>query len=69
MKRLHGLPERQPQLLQAQPHPTLDRAGRELEQPGNLAVGEPAEVRQLDHTSLLARKLGQRAGIRSAAGS
>ena len=46
-------PELAPHLLQAKPHPSLDRSERLLEQLRDLVVGVAAEVRKLDRLTLL----------------
>ena len=53
--------EDDPELLKPQSHPSLDRARRQLKRVGDLMVAEPAEVGQLDHSSLLGRQPLERA--------
>src|SRR3954451_20397402 len=50
-----------PQLAEPEPHPSLDRADRLVEQLGYLTVAEPAEVRPLDGAALFGRKRVERA--------
>src|SRR3954466_3284708 len=50
-----------PQLAEPEPHPSLDRADRLVEQLGYLTVTEAAEVGQLDGAALIDRQSVERA--------
>jgi len=56
--------ERSAQLGQPEAHAPLHGPGRQVEHPGDLAVREPAELRQLDHLALLGGEVDERAPSR-----
>ncbi len=47
-------------MVKPEPHPSLDGAGRKLKLLGDLGVGEPAEVGELDHLALIVGQVLQR---------